>query len=477
MASKNREGDDDERDHSNDKGGYECEFLKSPAKDFQGDCPVCLLVLREPHRVSCCGKAFCEECIGRLKKAKKRCPTCNATEFTSKLDTNIKASLSSVRVHCSNQKSGCDWVGSLGDLEGHLNLFPSSSDYRTDGCRFVGLVCVHCRKRYQRHHISEHESHDCSKRPYTCPTCQYKDTYNTIINTHWFDCQKLDLRLKAVEQSKSSGYSLWFIAILAAVCAMAFAGLLHTETLSNQNSSELVHTISLLQKELEIANNKLQQCVTTVASLETRLQHSVTEFERKLDNERKERRKEHTDVMAIIGEMKSHHHHHSSELVHTISLLQKELEIANNKLQQCVTTVASLETRLQHSVTEFERKLDNEQKEHRKEHTDVMAIIGEMKSHHHHHSSELVHTISLLQKELEIANNKLQQCVTTVASLETRLQHSVTEFERKLDNERKERRKEHTDVMAIIGEMKSHHHHHGHGNCHHKRGKHKHSRK
>ena len=277
-------------------------------------------------------------------------------------------------------------MGSLGDLEGHLNLFPSS-DYRTDGCRFVGLACVYCRKRYQRHHISEHESHDCSKRPYTCPTCQYRDTYNTIITTHWFDCQKraLDLRLKAVEQSKSSGYSLWFIAILAAVCAMAFAGLLHSETLSNQNSSELVHTISLLQKELEIANNKLQQCVTTVASLETRLQHSVTEFERKLDNEQKERRKEHTDVMAIIGEMKSHHHHHSSELVHTISLLQKELEIANNKLQQCVTTVASLETRLQHSVTEFERKLDYERKECRKEHTDVMAIIGEMKSHHHHH--------------------------------------------------------------------------------------------
>ena len=167
--------------------GYECEFVKPPAKEFSSECPVCLFVLREPHTVTCCGKTFCEVCIGRQRKTNGRCPTCNATEFDSKLDEGLKTSLSCAHVHCSNKSLGCQWVGILGDLDSHLNL---SASGRAVGCTFAGVECKYCDKRYQRHFISEYKSNECPKRPYSCSNCQFQDTYDNITKIHWFECQK-----------------------------------------------------------------------------------------------------------------------------------------------------------------------------------------------------------------------------------------------------------------------------------------------
>ena len=57
--------------------GIECEFVEKPPKAFQSECPICLLVLREPYQATCCGKSFCKECIERVKANNQDCPTCN----------------------------------------------------------------------------------------------------------------------------------------------------------------------------------------------------------------------------------------------------------------------------------------------------------------------------------------------------------------------------------------------------------------
>ena len=41
-----------------ERGGYDCEFVERP-KELETDCPICLLVLREPFQVTCCGNSFC----------------------------------------------------------------------------------------------------------------------------------------------------------------------------------------------------------------------------------------------------------------------------------------------------------------------------------------------------------------------------------------------------------------------------------
>ena len=48
-----------------ERGGYDCEFIERP-KELQTDCPICLVVLREPFRVTCCGYSFCQTCVRLL---------------------------------------------------------------------------------------------------------------------------------------------------------------------------------------------------------------------------------------------------------------------------------------------------------------------------------------------------------------------------------------------------------------------------
>ena len=42
-------------------GGYDCEFVDSPPDSLE--CPVCLLILKEPHLLSCCGVKICQSCV------------------------------------------------------------------------------------------------------------------------------------------------------------------------------------------------------------------------------------------------------------------------------------------------------------------------------------------------------------------------------------------------------------------------------
>ena len=36
------------------KCGYDCNYVDKPPKAYE--CPICLLVLRDPHMVDCCGR-------------------------------------------------------------------------------------------------------------------------------------------------------------------------------------------------------------------------------------------------------------------------------------------------------------------------------------------------------------------------------------------------------------------------------------
>ena len=42
-------------------GGYDCQFVSQPPSHWE--CPVCLLTLRAPHLLSCCGVKICQSCI------------------------------------------------------------------------------------------------------------------------------------------------------------------------------------------------------------------------------------------------------------------------------------------------------------------------------------------------------------------------------------------------------------------------------
>ena len=135
-------------------GGYKCEFVDSLSKSLT--CPVCLLVFRDPHLLSCCGANICESCIGeQVNAAGQLCPLCKQS-FTSILDKKEQKKVLNMKVRCSKKKNGCEWVGELRRLEEHVK----------EDCEWALVQCRYqCGGRIPRHQLAVHEVDECLHRP------------------------------------------------------------------------------------------------------------------------------------------------------------------------------------------------------------------------------------------------------------------------------------------------------------------------
>ena len=144
------------------KGGYDYDFVDAPPKSLE--CPVCLLTLRDPHVISCCGNEFCQLCIQRVQRDGKPCPLCNEPNFTTLLHKKLVREVNALVVRCPHKELGCDWEGELGQLEQHLN--PGAGPPSSRGCGYVMVECSYqCGARLQRQMVREHEMEICPKRP------------------------------------------------------------------------------------------------------------------------------------------------------------------------------------------------------------------------------------------------------------------------------------------------------------------------
>ena len=103
-------------------GGYDCEFVEPPPSVFQTECPICHLILREPHQVTCCGTNFCHTCTQRLQAGNSPCPTCREDNFEVFPNKGLNRSLKQLQVYCSHRKDGCQWRGELRELDQHMNI-------------------------------------------------------------------------------------------------------------------------------------------------------------------------------------------------------------------------------------------------------------------------------------------------------------------------------------------------------------------
>ena len=174
----------------NESCGYECEFVQHPPEALQTDCSICLMVLRKPHIISCCGQSFCLTCIDRIKTEGKSCPLCSAPGFSIIHNRGLQNTLKDFEVRCAYATSGCEWVGKLGHLDDHLNLNPDFGK-QLEGCDFVEIPCNHkCGGVFSRHMLANHQGEECPKRPYSCGYCrEYVSTFENVVNNHWPVCK------------------------------------------------------------------------------------------------------------------------------------------------------------------------------------------------------------------------------------------------------------------------------------------------
>ena len=170
------------------QAGFDCEFVERPPTILQTECPVCLLVLREPHQVTCCGYAFCRVCIERIQTDKKSCPTCNREQFSVFPDLRLQRSLYAFHVLCSHKTEGCEWSGELSQLEKHLNESPKLHE-QLNGCQFTEVECHHCCNLFQRRYVTAHQTEECIRRPFSCDYCSnYGADFEDVTTKHWPVC-------------------------------------------------------------------------------------------------------------------------------------------------------------------------------------------------------------------------------------------------------------------------------------------------
>ena len=172
-------------------GLYECIFVNEVPDHLQLECPICLCVLQEPQLVDCsCGTHFCRSCLAPIKADKKPCPLCNGSFSTTLLDRSLQRTINNLEVCCSFKESGCTWTGELNNLSDHLNVDESSKDYSKErGCLYAILKCSHCKDKFRREVLFQHETRECLKRPSCCVICgEFKSTFEEVTNSHMPVC-------------------------------------------------------------------------------------------------------------------------------------------------------------------------------------------------------------------------------------------------------------------------------------------------
>ena len=158
-------------------GGYDFKFVDKVSEEFI--CPICLLVLKDPHLTGCCGHHFCETCITKIKTDSKACPLCNQRCFTTLVDKSVLRKVNNLLISCCNK--GCRWAGPLSAIENHLQT----------QCSYTRIYCdLGCEVKVFRCFLKTHKEKYCSLRPFLCEHCGHEGSWLELTSKHHQVCPK-----------------------------------------------------------------------------------------------------------------------------------------------------------------------------------------------------------------------------------------------------------------------------------------------
>ena len=162
--------------------GYHCEFKDSVREDFI--CKKCNLVARSLTVTICCGESFCHACIADAKP----CPACGVEDYNIFGHVKNQRLISHLQIYCSMKERGCDWSGTLEQLDTHL-------DPDQDNCQYVDTKCpLNCHMTIPKNKVEQHVAQHCAKRPYVCQHCNFKATYEEVVDKHLPECRYVPLQ-------------------------------------------------------------------------------------------------------------------------------------------------------------------------------------------------------------------------------------------------------------------------------------------
>ena len=264
---------------------FEPQFVdKSLEEEYQ--CPICLQVMKNPELTSCCGHHFCHKCINEIKKSNQCCPRCKKQGFRTLKNRQLRNKINELKVYCYLKEYGCNWTGSLEQLEFHLDLKNPEGE-----CQYAPIQCPHCQKYIQRDQFLTEHTPNCPQRPFTCEYCGFQDTYHQVTAVHWLTC--LEQQMECPNQCgvppmrrRSIHHHLNSVCLCEAVeCEYSFAGcrdkVKREEMAAHMKDSVHTHLDLVTQHcgTLESHYTKLQNSYSELENSYTALQSSYSELE------------------------------------------------------------------------------------------------------------------------------------------------------------------------------------------------------
>ena len=167
--------------------GYQCDFVDSVPEDYY--CKKCSLVARRLTVTSCCGEHYCHACIANTQQEDKPpCPECGEESFNFFELVKYQKRIASLKVYCTLKGRVCDWSGTLEELEAHL-------DPDQDNCQYVDTKCpLNCQQAIPKNKVEQHVRKECVKREHVCQHCNFKATYEEVVDTHLPECMYVPLQ-------------------------------------------------------------------------------------------------------------------------------------------------------------------------------------------------------------------------------------------------------------------------------------------
>ena len=334
-----------------DRLGYQCEFVECVPEHFL--CSKCIGVARRLTFTSCCGESYCHGCIAEIQQKGEPCPACEEKAFTTSEQVKFQRRIMSLQVYCSMKERGCDWNGTLDNLDAHL-------DPDGDNCQHVDTKCpFDCQLNVPKNKLNQHVEKECSKRPYTCQHCGFKGTYEEVLNVHLPECKYVPLqcpnRCGVTCDREDMDDHLKMCRLEEVACE--FSGVGCEDKCARELKEEHVHMNSQSHLSLTAASLVRENLL-----LQQKLLDQKQEFEGKLEDQEKKLQKQDKLLQAqknkTQDQQKSLQNHET-----TIQHHYEELQAFQKKQQEYITELKGLAISFQDQqkkLHEQERKLEDQ---------------------------------------------------------------------------------------------------------------------
>ena len=410
--------------------GYQCEFLDPVSDDLY--CKKCTLVARKLSISTCCGESFCHACLADTQKEGKPCPVCGEKDYNIVGRVNTQKRINCLQVYCSMKERGCDWSGTLEQLDIHL-------DPDQDNCQYVDTKCpLNCQQAIPKNKVEQHVAQHCAKRPYVCQHCNFKATYEEVVDKHLPECKYVPLQCPNL---CGVTFERDFMEDHMKMCRLQEVGCEFSgvgcdgrfrredqEEHTRQNSQKhLTLTASLAAETKEQLQQKLPEQDKKHKEEEEKLKQKIEEQEKKLKDEEKKRQRQEDKLREQekkLGEQKKR-----------LNGQEKKLEEEEKKRQQQERKLGEQEKKQDEQkkkLVQQEKKLEEEEKKRQQQE----KKLGEQeKRQEEQEKKQDEQTKKLVQQEkkLEEEEKKRQQQERKLGEQEKKL----GEQEKKQDEQKK----------------------------------------